>query len=204
MQLFRIAFIALFLFPVLSLQAQEFRSGLIAGVSATQVDGDNLSGYSKLGPHLGIFVERSFGERWSLRTEFLFTIKGAKNYVDIDNITDPFKSSFYYIEVPLLLSYRIKKFQLEAGPSFGVLLYAFNNDKSGRYVTTDRYNRLEWAAHLGLTYQIKQNLLIYSRYSYSLNCIDGNNCGSLFTSPKRRAGYFHNIISVGIRKYFRS
>lgn len=182
--------------------AQEFRLGYIAGLTATQVDGDNLSGYNKIGPHVGVFVDRALGEKFNMRAEFLFTIKGAKNYIDIDNITDPFKSSFYYIEVPFMLNYRIKKFQVEAGPSFGVLMYAFNNDKTGKYVTTSLYNRLDWEMNLGLSYQLKEHLFIYSRFAYSLTCLDGVNCGKLFTPPKLRPGYFHNTVSLGIRKYF--
>lgn len=183
---------------------QDFKSGFVAGISATQVDGDNISGYNKLGPHVGIFVERGTKSRFSFRGEFLFTIKGAKNYIDIETITNPLKTAFYYIEVPLFLSYKIEKFQVEAGPSFGVLLYAYNSDNTGRYATTARYNRMEWAAHLGLTYQLKESLILYSRYSYSLDCVDGGNCGKLFMSPKLRPGYFHNVVSFGIRKYFAS
>jgi len=182
--------------------SQDFKLGYIAGLTATQVDGDNLSGYNKIGPHLGIFVDRDLGKKLNLRAEFLFTIKGAKNYIDIDNITDPLKTSFYYIEVPFMLNYQIKKFQVEAGPSFGVLMYAFNNDKLGKYTTTSLYNRLDWEMNLGLSYHLKTDMLIYSRFAYSLTCIDGNNCGKLFTAPKLRPGYFHNTISLGIRKYF--
>jgi len=197
-------FILSFFILSLGAKAQEFKSGLVLGLTATQVDGDNLSGYNKVGPHLGIFVERMFGSKLGLRSEFLFTIKGAKNYVDIDNIADPLKTAFYYVEVPFLLNYRIKKFQIEAGPSFGVLLYAFNSDKLGKYTTTSRYNRLDWEMNLGVSYRLKQDLLIYSQFSYSLTCIDGANCGQLFTAPKRRPGYFHNSVSLGIRKYFGS
>ncbi len=189
---------------VFRVQAQEFKSGYMLGVSATQVDGDNLSGYNKLGPHLGIFVERMFGDKFSVRPEFLFTIKGAKNYIDINNIADPIKTAFYYVEVPFFLNYRIKKFQVEAGPSFGVLMYAYNNDNTGIYETTDMYNRMEWAAHVGVSYRLKESMLLYGRYSYSMDCVDGGNCGALFTSPKLRPGYFHNVISVGMRRYFGS
>ncbi|MHB1276834.1 MAG: porin family protein [Bacteroidia bacterium] len=198
----RLGLFFVLLIPVSLLRAQEFKSGFMLGVSATQVDGDNLSGYNKLGPHLGIFVERMFGDKFGIRPEFLFTIKGAKNYVDIDNTANPFKSSFYYVEVPLFFNYRIKKFQIETGPSFGVLMYAYNSDNSGKYVTTDKYNRMEWAAHLGVSYRLKESMLLYGRYSYSMACVDGGNCGALFTSPKYRPGYFHNVISVGMRRYF--
>lgn len=194
----------LLMFPLGLVQAQEFKSGYMLGVSATQVDGDNHSGYNKLGPHLGIFVERMFGEKFSVRPEFLFTIKGAKNYIDITNIADPIKTAFYYVEVPFFLNYRIKKFQVEAGPSFGVLMYAYNNDNTGIYETTGMYNRMEWAAHVGASYRLKESMLLYGRYSYSMDCVDGGNCGALFTSPKLRPGYFHNVISVGMRRYFGS
>ena len=186
---------------VSGLKAQDFKLGWQLGGSLTQVDGDNLSGYNKFGPHVGLFVERSIG-KLSLRPEFLFTVKGAKNYVNPDNIQNPLKSAFYYAEVPLFLNYRQKKWQAELGGSFGVLIWAYNRDNTGRYTTTASYNRLEWAGHLGASYFVRTDLGVYVRYSYSLDCVDGGNCGKLFTSPKLRPGYFHNVVSFGLRGYF--
>lgn len=201
----RILFVALatlsFLFGSQNSFAQEFRLGANLGASLTQVDGDNLSGYNKMGPHLGIFVERELKANFGFHFDFLFTIKGAKNYVDINNITDPLKSAFYYAEVPLLLTYQVQKFKIEAGPSFGVLVWAYNKNNLGRQNTTDLYNRLEWAFHTGVSYTYNPSLAFYARYSYSLDCVDGGNCGKLFSNPKLRPGYFHNVISVGARLY---
>lgn len=190
-----------FVFLVNTAKAQDFKLGYVAGASITQVDGDNLSGYNKIGPHVGLFVQREITPKIHLKAEFLLTTKGAKNFVDLSNVDNPLKTAFYYIEVPLLVMVPVEKFFIEGGPSFGVLAYAYNRNHLGRYATTGQYDRLEWAGHLGLTYQWKNNRHFYARFSYSLTCVDGT-CGSLLTPPRLRPGYYHNVISFGLRGYF--
>ncbi|MDX5320057.1 MAG: PorT family protein [Bacteroidota bacterium] len=183
---------------------QEFKSGLNLGASFTQIDGDKMSGYNKLGPHLGIFVERVMGPKLGMRLEFLFNVRGAKNYVNPENIANPFKSAQYYIEVPLLLQYQVQShLNVETGVSFSALAYAYNRDNSGRYSTTDKFKRSDWLMHLGLQYSLKERSKVYARYSYSILSFDPLVQGRLFTAPKIRPGLYHNIVSVGIRRYFR-
>lgn len=198
----KLLFFFFFGLGTLTASSQEFKAGWVAGVTATQVDGDNMSGYNKLGPHLGIYVERYFGPRFSLRPEFLYTIKGAKQYLFPDSAVTPLKASFHYIEVPLMMTWSIKKWKVEAGPSFGVLMRSVMRDQYGKAVNTSLYDRLEWAAHLGTSYSISKRLSAYGRFSYSLDCVGGPSCGSLFVSAKRRTGYFHNVITVGLRGQF--
>ena len=45
------------LFPVLCL-CQDFNAGIIGGFSTSQVSGDELSGFNKIGPKIGFFVNR--------------------------------------------------------------------------------------------------------------------------------------------------
>ncbi|MBI1222976.1 MAG: outer membrane beta-barrel protein [Bacteroidetes bacterium] len=187
----------------LNAQSREFQYGLNLGVSLTQIDGDNLSGYDKFGPHVGVFVERQLKKKFGLRAEFLFTVKGAKNYVDKNNITDPLKAALYYMEVPIIATYSIKKLKIEAGPSFGVLMWAYNSNNSGNFLTNTRdYNRMEWAMHWGGSYLVKKNLTVYARFSYSVLNIDGGPHGRLLSSPRLRTGYYNNVLSFGIRRYF--
>lgn len=185
--------------------AQEFKGGLVLGINASQVDGDNLSGYNKIGPLLGVSITRKLkADHFSVRGEFLLSVKGAKAFIDENNIgvVDLRKLNNVYIDIPLMLQYQYKKFTFEAGPTLGVLLYATREDIKGKTTVTSDYNRFELAAFLGVDYGLKKGWSVFGRYSYSMMCIAGINCGSVFTNPKLRAGYFNNVIGVGLRKSF--
>ena len=81
---FFILIIPIFLF------SQNFEAGFIGGVSMSQVSGDNLSGFNKIGPRIGLFVNRDVN-RYNLQLELHYQTKGSRktiNYSDQNNYTD--------------------------------------------------------------------------------------------------------------------
>src|SRR5689334_21238513 len=81
--------------------AQNFHAGLLAGISTSQVDGDNLAGYHKVGIKGGVFVNRQLSEKFALQLEIEFLQKGSRKPVDtIENTF--FLMRLNYIDVPLL------------------------------------------------------------------------------------------------------
>ena len=47
-----------FIFPLLVF-SQKFESGIIVGLSTTQVSNDNYSGFNKFGPRAGLFINEN-------------------------------------------------------------------------------------------------------------------------------------------------
>ena len=50
------------IFVLLGLQAQNFKAGLLAGAVPSQVDGDNMSGFNKIGWTAGAYLSLEHGE----------------------------------------------------------------------------------------------------------------------------------------------
>lgn len=66
------------IFSPLLLQSQNFKGGLIGGLTASQVDGDSYAGFDKLGIHGGVFVNTGFSELWGFQLEIKYAGRGAR------------------------------------------------------------------------------------------------------------------------------
>ncbi len=116
----KIAFILTFCSLCLSFSAvnaqQVFRAGIVGGVNFTQIDGDDLIGYNKIGVTGGFMVEIGLDEyeRWSAVMEILYTQKGSRSTIR-DNAID-LTITMDYAEIPLYVKYH----DLRGGLSFGL------------------------------------------------------------------------------------
>lgn len=87
---YRISFIVVvfFLITILEARGQGFRAGVIAGVSATQISGDQLGGFDKAGIVAGGSVSTILSPKFDLQMEILYFQKGAKKIqIPISRIT---------------------------------------------------------------------------------------------------------------------
>jgi hypothetical protein len=108
-----------------------FKGGISAGFVFTQVDGDNYSGYNRLGPQAGVFSKYIFNEDFSLHTEIKYIQKGSKHVSKDENgqilPSDYFALKLDYFELPILLEYKIQeKFYAQAGIGLGYLINSEN------------------------------------------------------------------------------
>jgi len=95
------------LFFALGLNAQEipeqrFEAGLIAGFNMSQLDGDDLIGFHKIGINTGGRVSARLSKRLRLNMEMLFSQQGS-SYATTDNPSAPidkgnFKSGYALVE----------------------------------------------------------------------------------------------------------
>ena len=70
--------IALFLFNFSSAQEQRFNAGLVVGLNASQIDGDQLAGFDKLGLTAWVRGIAKLGETIDMNIEFLYSERGSK------------------------------------------------------------------------------------------------------------------------------
>lgn len=59
--------------------AQNFSGGIILGINASQIDGDNIKGYHKRGGTLGGYVNYRFSETFSIQPEIIFEQLGSRS-----------------------------------------------------------------------------------------------------------------------------
>ena len=155
-------------------KAQNFRGGVRAGMTMTQMSGDDLSGFHKLGAYAGGFVNWRFiqNDRWAIQPEINFVMKGSSTYLKADkngNIGAKYVLTMYYVEVPVLAKCRIVKgLEAELGPTFGVLLGATEKDANGKMVGRMPFRWYEFCAMGGVTYLFKEHFGINFRYVQTL------------------------------------
>lgn len=155
-------------------KAQNFRGGVRAGMTMTQMSGDDLSGFHKLGAYAGGFVNWRFiqNDRWAIQPEINFVMKGSSTYLKADkngNIGAKYVLTMYYVEVPVLAKCRIVKgLEAELGPTFGVLLGATEKDANGKMVGRMPFRWYEFCAMGGVSYLFKEHFGINFRYVQTL------------------------------------
>ena len=66
------------IFALLGLQAQNFKAGLLAGAVPSQVDGDNMSGFNKIGWTAGAYLSLEQGENLVWQLDIAYTTKGSR------------------------------------------------------------------------------------------------------------------------------
>ena len=151
--------------------AQNFKGGLRAGLSMTQISGDDLSGFHKVGAYAGGFVNWRFiqAPKWAIQPEINFVMKGSSTYLKADkngNIGNKYVLTLYY-----------KGFEIELGPTFNVLLHAVEKDANGVIPARMPFRFYEIAGMAGISYLIKDHYGINFRFVQSLVPVrvgDGN------------------------------
>ena len=142
--------------------SQDFRAGIITGLSTSQISGDRSGGYLKAGITGGLFVNREFRGGFSGEFAITFVKKGSRRLTKIDGkIVDiEYKLNMSYIEIPVLIKYDGDKFGLtyEVGPTFGVLLSAEEYPLTGQ----GDFNKTE----IGIMGGVSK--IISDRFSFSL------------------------------------
>lgn len=155
----------------LNSEAQIFKGGVKAGLVATQVNGDQLSGFNKLGLTGGFTLALPLSEKSELSTELIFVQKGSRQN-PTENNPSKFLMRLNYIEMPLIYNFKMGKYKigLEGGLSFGVLLKTegVEYDLYGKIPTRLEFQKYEFAALAGICYYINDKNKINFRYSQSL------------------------------------
>ena len=159
----------------------RFYGGVRVGFTASQISGDDLSGFHQLGASAGLFVNHAIvsSGKLKLQLELDFTMKGSHSY------TPPkqqYETEFYslrlgYVEMPLLLEWAVGKwtmwgkpfqFELEVGPAFGVVVLQKEWEGTGLIVGRPPFRRFEFSGMAGLSLKIADHHSVNLRYSNSL------------------------------------
>lgn len=181
----KIASVFAFLAVVMSALAQEepdlsrFYGGLRVGFTASQISGDDLSGFHKVGAHAGLFVNHAIipSGRLKLQLELDFTMKGSHTYTPKNQISDNFYSlTLGYVEMPLMLVWTAGKwllwgqpfeFELELGPVFGVNVLQREREANGIIVGRPPFRRFEFSGLAGLSLKVADHHSVNMRYGNS-------------------------------------
>lgn len=154
-------FLLIFSLSVMYSYGQKFKGGIHAGVAASQISGDNLSGFNKAGIYAGLFTNIHFTPKSALQIEMNYIQKGSrKNPKPSKNDYTAYKLNLQYVEMPVLYKWLFsKRFSIEIGPALGVLLKTTNveKDESGLLANREAFSRFDLSGILGFTFNINEH-----------------------------------------------
>ncbi|MCR4966068.1 MAG: PorT family protein [Bacteroidales bacterium] len=176
-----ILFLCLLTLSVSMLQAQkgQFKGGIRAGLTTSQISGDDLTGFHKVGATAGLFanVDLTDNDNLKLQMGLDFTMKGSHTHTPKNQVAyDYYVLNLGYLEIPVLLQWRfahitirgLHDFWFEFGPMFGVNLYAKERNASGPILFRPEFRRLELSACAGLSYMFNEHHALNFRFSNTI------------------------------------
>jgi len=161
---------------------QRFRAGVILGVTASQIDGDNSAGYNKLGLQTGLRAVARLKGRTEASIEFLFTQRGSQSELIKDEFSNFFSLTTNYLEVPVQWHFKdwliegeegepdYYKVSFNGGFSYGRLLGTkVNDDLSAiRVIAPDYLKKNDFSFVLGANFFATRHFCLTLRYVRSI------------------------------------
>lgn len=172
------ALVAVLFFISVKSGAQNIRGEFISGFNMTQVDGDEVVGYRKIGFNGGAGAALPLGKNWYVSIETLLSQKGAyKKYPqNSTNLNLPYYDlRLNYAEIPLMIHYNDKD-QITAGlgVSYGKLV-GMKEVEHGSEIdwstTTGPYNSDDYNIILDFRFRAIWKVYFNFRYAYSMSKI---------------------------------
>lgn len=183
--------------PLLGL-GQGFGGGLFAGISATQMFGDDIGGFNKAGIYGGAFTDYRLRPKSTLQLELSFLQRGSKQTPTPKNGNTRWLFNLNYIEMPILYRwYGIKNMSLELGPSASFLISSRQEDIFGEIPNELRvpFHDFDFSGVIGLSYYlVKGKLEVNARYSMSI----------VPTSNGPRKNWHHHVMAFSLRWWFKT
>jgi len=196
MKQFTVLIILLF-FAGVAGYSQSFQGGVLAGLNASQVDGDTYSGYHKAGIVAGAYVLTNLSRTVFSGMEIKFAQKGSqKNPNPKTGDQETYKMRLNYIDIPVYLGvHSSEKTSLLGGVSAGYLMSATESDNNGKFPPEDQhaFNKIDIQGILGVRYQMTDRLSIDLRGAYSLVPIRNQTGTGL---DYWRSNQFNNVLNT--------
>lgn len=138
-----------------TLRSQGFKAMAIVGLNASQIDGDNLYGFKKLGLSAGGRLSYTNVKTVDYSIEMLYSQRGSS--VNYFNNREEEKINLNYLELPVIISLRdwfqekdgYYKVRAEGGLSYG---YLFGAQATGFDVTILRTHDISWLIGAGINF----------------------------------------------------
>jgi len=199
----QIIFLSILMCCAVNSYAQQFGGGFFAGIAASQVSGDRLSGFNKPGPHLGLFTFYNLSATSSLQLELSFIQKGSRDNAHPDKYDfESYLLRLNYVEMPLYFRLKAaKSFYLEAGPYFGYLMGYREQDQYGDMPGQIEFEKADVGVAGGIHYIVNDNINVVFRGSNSVLPVREHKGGG---SYRLNRGQYNSVISLTIHYFFRS
>ncbi|MCF8296535.1 MAG: PorT family protein [Saprospiraceae bacterium] len=200
----KIFLLIIFIFLAIAGFSQGFKGGLIAGLSASQISGDNLSGYNKAGIYAGGFVKLKLKEKFGFQMELAYIQKGSKKNANPDKGDyKSYKLSLQYVEMPFIFQYYFRpKLTFEGGLFYGVFINSKEQDEYGVISVGTNYPKFkkgEFGGQISVAYNITDKWTVNLRLSNSFLKVREHAGGGTYHLNK---GQYNDLLMFSFRYQF--
>jgi hypothetical protein len=163
---------ALFCFGCSQISAQyNFKAAIVGGFTLSQIDGDGLLGYDKVGISTGLKLNYNLNEKWGANFEMLYSQRGSQAGF-LSSGDEIQKTHLDYIELPFYININdwwiegedYFKIRAHAGFSYGYMM----NISSANGVfeeDIDNFNRSDVSGLVGVSYAINNRWSFTARFT---------------------------------------
>lgn len=214
-------FFILFLFSTVvfmdaKIYGQRIKGEIIAGMNLSQVDGDEIYGFDKVGLNMGLGAIVPLGKHFAFSIETLFNQKGSyqgKQEEDVikdslGNIiaiwTKEYKLKLDYLEVPLMFHFVDKDIlSVGTGISYGRLVNV-KEWEQGKFVESTTLNsgpyiRNDYNVLFDLNFRIHKKISRFKfniRYAYSMSKIRTRDFYDIYGEYIDTRDQYNNLFSI--------
>lgn len=179
-RLFVVFLTCLLILTASTTEAQRVQAEVIVGGNLSQVDGDEIFGFNKIGLNTGLGAIVPFGKNFQFGIEILYSQQGSyqgPQYEDTDSAgnvtTGEYKVNLDYLQVPFMVLYNDKDVITGGlGFSYGRLVrvreYEHGQRVESTTVNNGPYNRNDFMALADIRFRVYKRLKLNLRYAYSL------------------------------------
>ncbi len=184
------------LFIVLSLlfflpgKAQTIKAALPVGINMTQVEGDLIHGYNKIGINaaIGAMIHLNEAETWEAGFEIGYHPMGSRSNRR-DNLGN-FKLDYQYISLPVFVNYvDVNKGLVGIGIMYNQLLREQETDPLGVVLDTEKAKDSDISFLAQIGYVFNPNFRFEIRFNYSI---------VPFNIDRTTQRTFHNVVTVRV------
>jgi len=181
--------------------AQSFGGGIIAGASTSQVAGDLLGGFNKIGILAGAYTSLKVKEILNFQFEISYITKGSRNpnmYESNHPNYEKIEITLSYIEMPLTINLQQKEnLGVEFGivPAFNISATLNSADAKNISVPNPQYKKYDLGVCAGINYHITDNIMLNTRISNSIIPIRPHTSGATNGWNK---GQYNTVLSFAI------
>jgi len=196
-----VLFLLISVFRPAELQAQMIKGYVAGGFNLSQVDGDEVYGFKRMGGNIGVAAMIPLWKNFDVSLETSFTQKGAfqKQQYNSDSLNGAYELRLNYVEVPVLIHYTDKDFiTIGTGFSWGRLVGATEFEHGFQTATTAAngvYSLDDFSVLVDLRMRMADRLKFNFRYQYSLTKIRTREFTNLANQTWKR-DQFNNLMTV--------
>lgn len=153
------------------LRAQSFGGGFFVGPTVSQIGGDNLAGFDKLGALGGFYTYTPLSDNWRLQMELYFIRKGSRDGRE-GSANTFYNATINVVELPLIFQYDYsEKVFFVIGPALSTMVSTVETDIAGFNPGQVPFNRFSLTGIAGVGYRFNDRLNFQWRGQWSLTPI---------------------------------